>query len=87
MFITFVTERLVQGDSTDQILEDIRQSVDSNLRRVHLTTWKDVQNIRQSYGIGGSGTSGIQVRHRSNGVRSLFVSRFFCDLSIFLLRD
>jgi len=48
-----IAGNLAQGISDDRILHDIRLSVHDDFHRVHLTSRKDINNIRQCYGIQG----------------------------------
>ena len=52
--------QLVQGIPPRSILDDTRQSVNVNLTRKHLTSRKDIVNIRQAYGISTSSINNIQ---------------------------
>ena len=46
-----IAAKLVQGVSTDHILDRIRESVGNELKRIHLLTRQDIRNIERSFGI------------------------------------
>ena len=41
----------MHGVTFERILDDIRSNVDTSIRRIHLTTRKDITNIQQAYGL------------------------------------
>ena len=53
-------DRLAQGVPTKRILSGKRRAVENDLARRHLTTRRDIQNIRQSFGITTGSVNGIQ---------------------------
>lgn len=46
-----IATQLLQGIPSFEILDRIRDSVDSTFQRIHLTTRKDVHNISQLYSL------------------------------------
>ena len=46
-----IATKLLHGVTFERILDDIRDSVDSTIQRVHLTTRKDIENIERAYGL------------------------------------
>ena len=46
-----IAGNFLQGVTFERILDDIRCNVDTSLRRIHLTTRKDITNIQQAYGL------------------------------------
>ena len=46
-----IAGKFLQGVTFERILDDIRCNVDTSLRRIHLTTRKDITNIQQAYGL------------------------------------
>ncbi|XP_050300050.1 uncharacterized protein LOC126738662 isoform X2 [Anthonomus grandis grandis] len=46
-----IASQLIQGVSHTEILKKIRQSLDINFERIHLTTKHDIHNIMQSYNL------------------------------------
>ena len=46
-----IASKLSQGVTFERILDDIRESIGDNVKRIHLTTRKDIQNIERSFGL------------------------------------
>ena len=48
-----IAAQLSRGIAFDRVLDDMRDSIGSNLERIHLLTRKDIQNIEKAYNIKG----------------------------------
>ena len=46
-----IAGKLAQGVSFDQILNNIRESVNTKLSRIHLATRRDILNVERAYGL------------------------------------
>ena len=46
-----IAGKLAQGVSFDQILNNIRESVNTKLSRIHLVTRRDILNVERAYGV------------------------------------
>ena len=46
-----IAGKLTKGVTFERILDDIRNSLDTSVERIHLATRKDISNIQQAYGI------------------------------------
>lgn len=46
-----IAAKLSQGVTFERILDDIRESIGDNVKRLHLTTCKDIQNIERAFGL------------------------------------
>ena len=46
-----IAAKLSQGVTFDRILDDIREGIGGTIRRIHLTTRKDIQNIERAFGL------------------------------------
>ena len=46
-----IAGKLTKGVTFERILDDIRNSLDASVERIHLATRKDISNIQQAYGI------------------------------------
>ena len=46
-----IAGKLLKGITFERILDDIRNSLDTSVERIHLATRKDISNIQQAYGI------------------------------------
>ena len=46
-----IAAKLLQGVTFDRILDDIREGIGGTIRRIHLTTRKDIQNIERACGL------------------------------------
>ena len=44
-----IAGKLLQGVTFERILDDIHDSMDNSINRIHLTTRKDIANIQQAY--------------------------------------
>ncbi len=49
-----IAGKLAQGVGVQHILDEIRNSVEDSLERIHLITRKDIANIEKSYGFQGN---------------------------------
>ena len=48
-----IASKLYQGVSIENVLDDIRDKVDTSISREHLVTRQDIRNIKRQYNIGG----------------------------------
>ena len=46
-----IASKLSQGVTFERVLDDIRESIGDHVKRIHLTTRKDLQNIERSFGL------------------------------------
>lgn len=46
-----IASKLSQGVTFERILDDIREDIGEDVKRIHLTTRKDIQNIERSFGL------------------------------------
>jgi len=63
-----IAGQLTQGIPPARILLDIRSSVTGSVERIHLATHQDIKNVKRSFGISGTGDSGIVQTKLSDAV-------------------